>query len=41
MAVVQRGCLEGAVKVTLSFTLICLNLTLTPFLSQGLERLKR
>lgn len=41
MAVVQSGCLEGGTKVTLSFTLICLNLTLTPFLSRGLERLKR
>ena len=41
MVVVQSGCLEGGTKVTLSFTLICLNLTLTPFLSRGLERLKR
>lgn len=41
VAVVQRGCLEGGTKVALRFTLICPNLTLTPFLSRGLERLKR
>lgn len=41
VAVVQRGCLEGRTKVALRFTLICLNFTLTPFLSRGLERLKR